>query len=272
LPAAALEQYQINCRDVVNIVLDYDGTTPISMMFVNGTNTGLNLNVTLNIDNIISDTIVRISEDQWSCSCEIDKKHMVYAFDLENAFNADATVTVYAQKPSVWMGVNGLYVHYWNDCGADSWESMSPCTNDNTCDWYSATITGSPVNILFGLYESNPADYDLTVNIPNVVNNAAYAIGSNDGKKNVSSASVPSVCNNPTGIEELVGTEISVFPNPASDMLYISGISENQTVTLCALTGQTLISHTGSVLNIGALPQGVYLVKVGGRVAKVVKK
>ncbi|MDR1543463.1 MAG: T9SS type A sorting domain-containing protein [Prevotellaceae bacterium] len=78
----------------------------------------------------------------------------------------------------------------------------------------------------------------------------------------------------PTGTENPVVKNITVFPNPASDMLYISGISENDNVILTDLIGKILLSHKGSPLDVSMLPSGVYLLKAGAapKVVKVVKK
>lgn len=67
-------------------------------------------------------------------------------------------------------------------------------------------------------------------------------------------------------------TNVSVFPNPVSDILHIEGIGEGQIVNLFDIKGHLIYSDTGNTVNIKDMPQGVYLLKVGSELFKIIKK
>lgn len=58
------------------------------------------------------------------------------------------------------------------------------------------------------------------------------------------------------------GKEISISPNPASDILTIHTASEIKTASITAVTGEELIRETTKMLNISSLISGVYLLCV----------
>ncbi len=77
-----------------------------------------------------------------------------------------------------------------------------------------------------------------------------------------------------TDLESIASFELA--PNPASDFITLQGIgNEPQTVTLYSTAGIKLMEQKaidGSVINISHLPEGVYILRCGDRVAKMVKQ
>jgi hypothetical protein len=80
------------------------------------------------------------------------------------------------------------------------------------------------------------------------------------------------------GVEEVVSKQITVYPNPAEDELFIKSELQIKKVEIYSLTGSLLLSENNfnekiSMRNFAA---GVYLVKIytdkGSVVSKVVKK
>jgi len=67
---------------------------------------------------------------------------------------------------------------------------------------------------------------------------------------------------------------VSVYPNPIKDYVNIS-ITEDSQAIIIDLSGKTLISLTlnagSNRINTSALPSGVYLLKAGNKVVKLVK-
>jgi len=59
---------------------------------------------------------------------------------------------------------------------------------------------------------------------------------------------------------------IKVYPNPATDVLHVSGLEGNYTVKIMNILGQSVYSTAGSspelLLNIGHLPSGMYFLRV----------
>lgn len=67
---------------------------------------------------------------------------------------------------------------------------------------------------------------------------------------------------------------ISLYPNPASSEIFISGIEGRQTVEIYSISGVLVMKsvvENGSAININNLRQGVYIVKVDGKTVKLCK-
>lgn len=69
---------------------------------------------------------------------------------------------------------------------------------------------------------------------------------------------------------------LALMPNPVREVLTLRGIgNEPQTVSLYSTAGVKLMEQKasdGTVINIGHLPEGVYILRCGNRAAKVVKQ
>ncbi|MDR1544234.1 MAG: hypothetical protein LBS50_07515 [Prevotellaceae bacterium] len=205
---------------------------------------------------------------------------------------ADTDITIqvkgYEHNDHGWAKNGQYYVYWWDDCTENSsgFVAMSKeqCSEDNGEYWHYATRQiSNPINIIITLYDSWPSsgmlNHKKTDDLLNITESKCYEIQHAQSAElmhtvnTLDCASVP--CTQiSTGINEINGNAISVFPVPASDMLYISGISENDNVVLTDLIGKILLSHKGSPLDVSMLPSGVYLLKAGAapKVAKVVKK
>ena len=79
-----------------------------------------------------------------------------------------------------------------------------------------------------------------------------------------------------TGIDKIVDESLELMPNPVSEALTVRGIgNEPQTVTFYSTVGIKLMEQKavdGTVINISHLPEGMYIMRCGDRVAKVVKQ
>lgn len=68
------------------------------------------------------------------------------------------------------------------------------------------------------------------------------------------------------GVEEVVGT-VSVYPNPATDRLWIETAGEElATISVMSMNGQVILSEVNpmdNVVEVNDLANGVYLIKVG---------
>lgn len=84
-----------------------------------------------------------------------------------------------------------------------------------------------------------------------------------------------------TGINEMAAPQFSIYPNPVTDMLYVSPkkqLTANALVAIIDLQGRVireekLSQNNGAVipLDVSSLAQGVYLVKFNGQVQRLVK-
>lgn len=67
---------------------------------------------------------------------------------------------------------------------------------------------------------------------------------------------------------------ISLYPNPASSEVFISGVEGTQTVEIYSISGVLVMKtsvENGSVININNLRQGIYILKVDGKTVKLCK-
>ena len=78
------------------------------------------------------------------------------------------------------------------------------------------------------------------------------------------------------GIDVISDGTVSIAPNPAMDYVYLKGIGQQpQTVTLYSLAGVKLheqVASDGSRIDLSRLPEGVYVMRCGDKVAKIIKQ
>lgn len=70
------------------------------------------------------------------------------------------------------------------------------------------------------------------------------------------------ICNPTTSTERLNSPSIGLYPNPASDVLYLDGISPLDQIELFDMTGKKInVSRDGNKLHIAQLSPGVYAIR-----------
>ncbi|TLX75583.1 glycosyl hydrolase family protein [Labilibacter sediminis] len=76
-----------------------------------------------------------------------------------------------------------------------------------------------------------------------------------------------------TGEEILVPeSDLSIYPNPVNDVLYISGLKKETTVTIYNASGHQLLhTVTANQVNVSQLLKGLYLIKINNKVLKFSK-
>ena len=77
-----------------------------------------------------------------------------------------------------------------------------------------------------------------------------------------------------TSNNNITKNDLTIYPNPAKDILYISGTTDNSNVIILDLTGRECFNGklSGKSINISNFPNGLYLLKIGDRAAKFLKK
>lgn len=70
--------------------------------------------------------------------------------------------------------------------------------------------------------------------------------------------------------------QLTVYPNPTQDVLFVDGLTEGETVRIYSLDGQLLMSevalHDGAVqLSVASLAEGTYLLQMGTEIVKIIK-
>lgn len=78
------------------------------------------------------------------------------------------------------------------------------------------------------------------------------------------------------GIDDVAGTTLRVYPNPATKMLYVSGVSESKTIQLFDISGRKVMTvpvNAGTAtLDLAPLPQGIYILRADGAVRRIIKR
>ena len=78
-----------------------------------------------------------------------------------------------------------------------------------------------------------------------------------------------------TSVEEVKTTPavLSVYPNPASDVLYITADKPAHSIRVYNAYGQEVAQATdANSINVANLPAGVYIVNADGKIARVIKE
>lgn len=73
----------------------------------------------------------------------------------------------------------------------------------------------------------------------------------------------------PTAIGDIATEDFTVYPNPATDVINVVGAKE---VTILNLSGKIIKKSTESVISVADLEKGLYFVRAGKKVIKLVKK
>ncbi len=68
---------------------------------------------------------------------------------------------------------------------------------------------------------------------------------------------------NPTNIDDILATDISVYPNPAKNLIKISSNNDVLNITITDISGNVLLKQNqAQSLDISGLPAGIYLIKI----------
>ena len=74
------------------------------------------------------------------------------------------------------------------------------------------------------------------------------------------------------GQPEEAGMRLCVYPNPAAERVVVKGLVPGMMLEMYDMTGRRVMQGTKPVLDLTALPAGVYLLRCGAMTARVVKE
>ncbi|MCD7972918.1 MAG: leucine-rich repeat protein [Candidatus Azobacteroides sp.] len=74
-----------------------------------------------------------------------------------------------------------------------------------------------------------------------------------------------------TGTQDIHTASFSVYPNPVTETIFITGIPENTMITITDLSGLVILTTTEKEIRISEFPSGIYLLKAGEYTRKVIK-
>ena len=71
-------------------------------------------------------------------------------------------------------------------------------------------------------------------------------------------------------------TDVSLYPNPVSTSLTLTGVAAGSNIQVLSLSGVILLTAVSAegqtVINVQQLPTGIYLLRAGGTTVKFIKK
>ncbi len=146
--------------------------------------------------------------------------------------------------------------------------------NDIMCSLPARTTADDAA--FYPLYDASDAKYATFMAANSqIAKNKNWQVRYSDGSADIPATTGTYVC--PTaGIAEVASVPLSVYPNPATDILTVETEATGAVITLADLTGRTVMTATATAgkttLNISELSAGTYIVRVGDRVGKVVKR
>lgn len=199
--------------------------------------------------------VIDLCEVEYELSTGTISGNLPLHFDVENGkktydaeFNVNAN-SIY--KFTLYVGINHAqgdisFTTHYNAYGQPSSTTMS--YSRHTCD-----VVASSDNVIVSATEINrPGTATTSISVSDL----AYI-----GSGNFSS------------INELsVTPSVNIFPNPVSDFITIAGLQAGKTVRIYDISGSLLLTTSESTIDLSSYPKGMYLVRVGNKTAKVVKK
>jgi hypothetical protein len=133
----------------------------------------------------------------------------------------------------------------------------------NICRDDMVTLTGSPAGGLFtgaGVSGQNFVGSAMAAGVQTI----SYTYTDPNGCSNSDSKIL--VTNNCTGIAKNNSAALQVYPNPAKNAIEVKGLPDGSTIMITDVSGKLLVqmknSQSAEVLDISALANGLYLVKI----------
>ena len=128
------------------------------------------------------------------------------------------------------------------------------------CCTYTDSILWMDNGVVFARTATTSVTFTKTMQTDSI---SAVAIGCGD----TATSSIYVITRNTTGLPGLGTGGLSCYPNPATSQLYVSAPADIESVVVANLVGQVVVSSAEShgqsaVVDINALPAGVYFVKV----------
>ena len=168
----------------------------------------------------------------------------------------DGPISVYLDKNTAWSNVN---YYAWTDEGTllGSWPGTAitaTVTDDDGNEYYAYTFPEDlkSFNIIF----NNGTDQ--TIDITNVTKTTYYQLNDLVGKYCTVTDITSKVH---TGIENSVvaNVEVTVYPNPAAEVLYVDAADEVKCVAVYGLGGNILAQANVAAVDVRSLASGIYL-------------
>ena len=120
----------------------------------------------------------------------------------------------------------------------------------DTWEWFDLSSLGAVHTISFSLSSTKGNAYGM-------LTPAYFCIDDFNGE-------APTPPTPPQGIDENENVAISIYPNPAHDIIFVGANNDSpvQRIEIYNVTGQLVFTSTATEINVSALPKGVYFISV----------
>ena len=145
-----------------------------------------------------------------------------------------------------------------------AWETSTPPADNYVADnnLYEVTNANALTTHIIEVEVTDPA--------------MTFAIGSLKTAGNpqfyVKSWKIEKVADVPTDVENTEENTMNIYPNPAENILNVSGIEAGEKIEIYSAAGLLVISSVGNSIDVSNLCQGVYYVKASNEVKAFVKQ
>jgi hypothetical protein len=126
--------------------------------------------------------------------------------------------------------------------------------------------------------QNRSAQQTLSCNVPNLSPDTKYfySLTSYDADNyaiEIYAGNFTTISSN-SSMEDIVENQLSIYPNPAKSEIFIKSDLNMEKIEIFDLSGRKLLSHTVAnvPINISALPQGLYMVKIHTSEGTAMKK
>ena len=75
--------------------------------------------------------------------------------------------------------------------------------------------------------------------------------------------------------QSALNSQLSIYPNPCCDIIYLEGCEIGETINIYNINGQIVMTQnitSNTSLSIAHLSPGVYIIKINNKITKLIKK
>jgi hypothetical protein len=146
------------------------------------------------------------------------------------------------------------YIHYWDNGSESTWPGVQMQSKDANWWYYNVSTTTGSVSCLFNAGDGDPSK---TQDIKGITSQSCFEVSNKVAN--------PTTCSGLVDVEEEAADEFSIYPNPTTGELNISGSKEFVSARITNLAGQTFeYTVSGNSLNVSNLAKGLYIIELEG--------
>lgn len=193
--------------------------------------------------------------------------------DLKNSF-LQSTGVDFTEFFNQWIYGQGYptYTIKWNQTGNNIIIKANQTQSDPSVSFFKMPL---PIKVNGTNGEVAYLKLNNTSNGQSFVNPITFQVSSVEFNYEYQIIEKNSTVSKDTGIlatHELVNNQISIYPNPVKEVLYINSNRQNEAVEIYTPDGKIVMHAQGNSIIVSALPKGSYLLKIGEKTIKFIKE